>query len=395
MPKGQRIGAAERLWTKDFLIVNLINLFLFFGFQMLLPTLPIYVLRLGGEEASAGLVIGIFTVSAVLVRPYVGRLLDSVGRKKVLVFGLIVFMASVLGYNWIPSVLFLLILRFIHGFGWGAASTSTGTIAADVIPKSRLGEGMGYFGLASTLAMALAPMAGLYIIDAFSFSALFFFSAGLVLLSLIMVYWTGGAEPRLHGAKEGRKAALFERSAWFPSLVMFFITMTYGAVVAFIALYAAGREVEHIGLFFTVYALTLMVSRPVFGKLADRLGFDKVVIPGILLVLFTMLLLSQANSLFLFLIAAVIYGAGFGAVHPSLQAMVVQPIPPNRRGAANATFFSAFDLGIGAGSFLWGAVSQWVGYSQMYLWASLPAALGLLIYLRFGRRIRSARKEEG
>jgi len=379
--------AVERLWTKDFLLVILMNLLLFFGFQMLLPTLPVYVLDLGGEESMAGLVIGIFTASAVLVRPYAGKLLDALGRKIVLVAGLIVFLVSVLGYNWAPTVMLLLLLRFIHGFGWGAASTATGTIAADIISRSRLGEGMGYFGLAGTLAMALAPLVGLSIIASFGFTTLFLFSAALVLLALVVVNFMTFMDISSEQGRQKVKPALFEKSAWRPSLVMFFITMTYGAVVAFIALYAAQRQVENIGLFFTVYAITLTVSRPLAGRMADRLGVDKVVIPGIIFILLTMVVLAQAGSLAVFLLAGIIYGVGFGAVQPSLQALVVQNIPPTRRGAANGTFFSAFDLGIGAGSLIWGAVAQAVGYSQMYLWAIIPALLGLLTYHFLGRQV--------
>lgn len=382
----EKTNSVEKLWTKDFLLIILMNLLLFFGFQMLIPTLPVYVINLGGEEAMAGLVIGIFTASAVLVRPYAGMLLDSHGRKIVLVVGLIIFMVSVLGYNWAPTVFFLLILRFIHGFGWGAASTATGTIAADIIPKSRLGEGMGFFGLAGTLAMAAAPLVGLSIIDRFGFSTLFFFSAALVAVSLVVVSFITFKDVSKGREEQKVKPALFEKAAWRPSLVMFFITMTYGAVVAFIALYADQRQVGNIGLFFTVYAITLLVSRPLLGKLADQKGFNKVVIPGIVLIILTMAVLSQAASLVVFLLAGIIYGVGFGAVQPSLQAMVVQNIPPNRRGAANGTFFSAFDLGIGAGSLIWGAVSQAVGYSQMYLWAAIPAILGLLAYHLYGRQ---------
>lgn len=164
------INKQDKLWTRDFVLICLANLTIFMGFQMLLPTLPVYINFLGGDEAMAGLVIGIFTVSAVLIRPFAGMALDVYGRKIVYMLGLLVFLISTLAYNWAPTVLALLAIRFIHGFGWGAASTAGGTIAADLIPKKRLGEGMGYYGLASTLSMAVAPTAGLYIISIASFT---------------------------------------------------------------------------------------------------------------------------------------------------------------------------------------------------------------------------------
>ncbi|KJS11466.1 MAG: MFS transporter [Desulfotomaculum sp. BICA1-6] len=375
--KAIETGQKVPLWTRDFILICLANLTIFLGFQMLLPTLPVYVKHLGGDEAMAGLVIGVFTISAVLIRPFVGMALDVYGRKVIYLVGLVIFLLSSLAYNWAPTVAMLLAIRFIHGFGWGAASTAGGTIATDVIPKQRLGEGMGYYGLAATLSMAVAPAAGLYIISNAGFTTLFVISAALgvatfILGSLIHYEKIAGA---------GQRGALYERSALRPSLVMFFVTTTYGAVVSFIALYGAQRGIVNIGIFFTVYAVVLTLIRPVAGILVDRRGFNVVVIPGIICIGAAMLVLSQAQTLSMFLLAGVIYGVGFGSVQPGMQALAVKNVPPNRRGAANATFFSSFDLGIGIGATLWGIVSKLTDYSQMYLYASIPALVALVVYI--------------
>lgn len=375
--KAIQAGKKAPLWTRDFILICLANLTIFLGFQMLLPTLPVYVKYLGGDEAMAGLVIGVFTVSAVLIRPFVGMALDVYGRKVIYLAGLVIFLLSSLAYNWAPTVAILLGIRFIHGFGWGAASTAGGTIATDVIPKQRLGEGMGYYGLAATLSMAVAPAAGLYIISNAGFTTLFVISAAFGLATFIL----GSLIHYEKIAGAGQRGALFERSALRPSLVMFFVTTTYGAVVSFIALYGAQRGIVNIGIFFTVYAVVLTLIRPVAGILVDRRGFNVVIIPGIIFIGAAMLLLSQAQTLSMFLLAGVIYGAGFGSVQPGMQALAVKNVPPNRRGAANATFFSSFDLGIGIGSTLWGFVSKLTDYSQMYLLAAFPALLALVVYI--------------
>ena len=179
---------AERLWTFDFVIISLISLFTFLGFHILLPTLPVYTKNLGGDDTSAGLVIGIFTFSAVLIRPLVGYALDLYGRKNLFIMGMIIFVLCVLAYIWVPSLLILFLIRFIHGFGWGITSTSSSTVATDHIPKSRLGEGMGYYGLASTLATAVAPAIGIYIINSFSFTALFLFAASMIVIAIFMAF---------------------------------------------------------------------------------------------------------------------------------------------------------------------------------------------------------------
>lgn len=279
-------------------------------------------------------------------------------------------------------------LRFIHGFGWGASSTASSTIASDVVPKSRLGEGMGYFGLTSTLAMAIAPALGLEILGGYGFNAVFYISAGVVLISifiaLLIKYHKPDVVPKSDsdGFPKSGKAGIFERSAILPAVVIFFITMTYGAIVSFIALYAGQKQVENIGLFFTVYAAALLISRPYFGRLTDRKGTPFAVLPGILCVIVSMSLIYFANSLMAFLIAGFIYGIGFGAVQPALQAMSVRKVDNTRRGAANATFFLGFDLGIGAGAILWGIIAEHLGYQLIYLLAIIPAVVGALIYIR-------------
>ncbi|WP_031514034.1 MFS transporter [Desulfofalx alkaliphila] len=383
--------AKSALWTRDFILICLVNLTLFLGFQMLMPTLPVFVAHLGGQESMVGLVVGIFTVAAVVVRPFVGRSLDTHGRKPLLFAGLVVFIIITLAYNWAGSILMLLVLRFLHGLGWGTSNTATGTVASDIIPKPRLGEGMGYFGLATTLSMAVAPALGLYIIYQYNFTVLFFSSAALAILSLALSTCIKNEVKRdpKEAAPKGF-ASMFEPQAFRPSLVLFFITLTYGAVVTFIALHAAEKGILNIGIFFTVYAVVLAVTRPLAGMLADRKGFDIVVIPGTLLIAVGMLILGIAEPLWMFLAAAVFYALGFGFAQPSLQAMTVYNLPPHRRGAANGTFFSAFDLGIGVGAVLWGVVSQLVGYGTMYMISAIPALLALLLYLMVGRQ----RKEE-
>lgn len=177
-------GIAEKLWSRNFVLLIFLNFAMFMGFQILMPVLPVYARSLGGNEATTGLVVGIFTISAVVVRPFIGKALDVFGRKKIFLIGFIVFCLFSLSYTIASTVLMLLLLRFFHGFGWGTTSTTANTVASDVIPHSRLGEGMGYFGLTSTMAMAIAPALGLYMIQYSSFNGVFIFSASAFLVAM-------------------------------------------------------------------------------------------------------------------------------------------------------------------------------------------------------------------
>lgn len=378
---------SQPLWTKDFILISLANLAMFLGLQILLPALPVFVDYLGGEDFHVGLVIGIFTVSAMLVRPWAGFFLDTKGRRGILLGGLVIFIASAMAYNWSTGITLLLLIRFLHGLGWGACTTAAGTVAADIIPGPRMGEGMGYFGLATALSMAVAPAAGIYVINNFSFTHLFFTSAFLAFLAFM--FSSGIHYRKVEQDPNAPKPVLYEKSAIRPSLVIFFVTTTFGSIVSFLVLYAMERGITNIGPFFTAFAVIMFISRPVSGILVDRKGYDIVVMPGLLLLAAAMLILAAADTLWKFLAAAIVYGLGFGSVQPSMQALTVRNIEPSRRGAANGTFFSSFDLGIGAGSVLWGLLSQAVGYAHMYAIASVSGILALSIYLISGRKSKT------
>ncbi|MGB9903506.1 MAG: MFS transporter, partial [Desulfotomaculales bacterium] len=185
-----------------------------------------------------------------------------------------------------------------------------------------------------------------------------------------------------------------EKKAFFPSLVMFFVLVSYAAITSFLALYGQYRLVADIGLFFTVFAVSISVSRPLFGRLADRKGHDLVLVPGLILCTLTLVIIYFARSLPAFIFAGFVYGMGFGAVQPSMQALSVLFVPPERRGAATATYFLFLDLGLGLGSVLWGLVAQSYGYEPMYLVAMIPSLLSLFVYL-FARQRKTRQAVPG
>jgi MFS family permease len=372
---------AARLWTRDFVFLVAANLSLFTGFYLLMPTMPLYAVERGGGDRAAGLVLGIFSISAVLIRPVAGWALDRFGRRLLIALSLVFFALNALAYQWAAAVLALLVLRFMHGLSWGVCTTGTGALAADLIPKPRLGEGMGYFGMAATVAMGIAPAAALAMAASWGFSPLFFVSAALATLALLLALAID--YPPLHrGVSRGILASLVAREALRPSLAVFFAGMTYGALLAFVALHAADQGVRNVGIFFTVYAVALTAIRPVAGRLADRRGFSTVLLPGFVLIGAALVILGAADRLALFVLAAVVYGMGFGAVLPALQALAVYGIAPERRGAASGTFYSAFDLGIAGGSTAGGVLAGLLGYASMFfVFAAAP--LGALLFYLF------------
>ncbi len=378
----------EPLWTKNFLLVMATNLTVFLGFQVIMPIMPLYVQSLGVSEGLIGLVTGAFTLTGVIIRPFAGQILDNRGRLPIYIMGLVVCVLAIFSYSIAGTVLLLMLFRLLHGVGWGIGTTGAGTIASDLIPRSRLGEGMGYYGLTTVLAMAIAPSIGLQLVHYTSYHNIFLLSGGITLLAIFLALPIK-APPISKKTPEQQRGPLLEKTAFRAAVAIFFITLTYGAVVTFLAIYTAELGIVNIGPFFTVYALTLLAVRPLSGKLADKKGDTVVIVPGIVALILAMLLLSVAKSLPVFLLAGFAYGIGFGATNPALQALAVRKVAPDRRGAANGTYMNGFDLGIGLGAVIWGLVSSATSFSIMYLICIVPLLFSLFFYLYIGKQEKS------
>lgn len=377
MNKNKHIPA---IFTRNFILVTFINMFIFFSFQMIFPTLPLYLRDLGNNDTVIGLVMGIFVVSSVLTRPFAGLALDKIGRRPVFMIGLVILIISSYLYGAFPLLSCIVLIRLLHGAGWGTAATSTATIIAENVPKSRLGEGIGYFSLSNSLSMAMAPAVGIYIASRYGFKDMFYTSAFLVLTAFILSFLIH-YRPYKPVKTSISDIDLYEKSAWAPALMIFFVSVTWGGISSFLPIYAETLGISHIGYFFSCYAAAVLLSRPLSGKLVDKYGYDIAIIPGLICLFIAVLWIAFATTLSELLIIGFIYGLGFGAMQMSLQTMVVRRMPQSRLGAANATYFTGLDAGVGLGSTILGAVATMVGYADMYIYAACSLLAALVIYI--------------
>lgn len=381
----------EKIWTRDFILICLANFFIFFGFQMTLPTLPIFVKELGGSDQLVGVIVGIFTFSALLLRPYAGHALETKGRQFIYMIGLGIFVISIGSFAFIASITFLIIMRIVQGVGWGLSTTATGTIATDIVPASRRGEGLGYFGLSGNVALAFGPGLGLALVGKISFTSLFLICAALGLVALLL-----SSRVRYKKVEQIPDKAVtprfdvFEKSAIQPSILVLFITFTFGGIATFLPLHAMDHDVAGIELYFFIYAAFLFISRTFAGKIYDKKGHVYVYLPGTFMILVAMILLAWLPSTFVLLVAGGLYGLGFGTVQPALQAWAVEKAANNRKGMANATFFSFFDLGIGFGALTFGQIAYLFNYSTIYLTGAVSIFISMLVY---GLLVIKAKKE--
>jgi MFS family permease len=377
-----------RLWTPQFALAVVTTTVLFFGFYLLIPTLPPHVERLGASKSQVGLAMGLFSLGAVAIRVATGARMDRYGRRPFLLGGLALFVAATALYGVAGSLPALLAVRLLHGFGWGWTLTALGSLVADLAPPARRGEAMGCWGLAPTVAMALGPAAGGALQELGGADSVFLGTAGLGLLAGLMAL---ALHDTAHREEPDRLGGSWPPGAWLPSAVAYLASLSYGAMIAFLPVELAAAP-RRAGAFFTLYALTILVTRPAAGWLSDRWGRTAVVHPGLLVGALGTALLGLAARGEALAVAAVLYGAGIsGAVFPGLMAMTVDRCPASKRGAALAVYFSAYDLSLASGAILLGPVYQAAGFPAMCLAAAAAVLAGQGVLWRGARRARPAR----
>jgi MFS family permease len=382
----------DQLWTKEFVSISLSNFFLFLTFYFLLVSLPVMVLQqFNSSKTEAGLVTTVFLISAIFIRPIAGYAIERWGYQRLLQISLFIFLLVSILYFFSHSLMALFITRFLHGIGFGMATTAAGGFVATIIPKTRSGEGMGYFIMSSNLAMVVGPFIALNAIQRWDLWVLFTISVGCSLLAFIMILFISfskkGAANRVY--VPFRLQNFFAVSAIPISIVGAFFAVVYSGILSFVSVYA-----KEIGLFavssffFVVYASVLLLTRPFTGKWFDTYGPNVIIYPAIIVFSLGMLVLSKVQTAFGFLLAAALIGIGYGTIFPSLQTIAIQKIPPAKRGMATATFLSIFDIGIGVGSFIVGMIVAEVGFSSFYINSSLYILAGIFVFFFLHTRIQ-------
>lgn len=393
---------SEPLWTKNFILLLAGAVFMYIATFMFTPTLPLFARSIGAVDPSVGgFIILVYTVGSLVPRVIWGNLADRWERRPVFLIGVIIMAVAAPFFGLFVSLPGILIIRLIQGVGFSASSTAGSTMSADLVPSSRLTEGIGYYTLANTVGMALGPALGLNILQR---SPHWLFGAGVLAgiisigFGLFMNYEKKRrlAQPDLNSAQTVRDAAapvakpvrlsfnprkLFERTVLAPSLVILFAIMPYGAIMAYIASYGIDCGVGNIGLYFTVYALSLFVVRLMVGRLSDRHGVTMVIIPGFILMFAGLIVLFWAVNLAVFLLSAVLFGLGFGVVFPLLQSVGYMFCPDDRRGVASATLFTTSDLAYGLGAVILGFGIKYLGYSTAFAGLAVFMVVAFILYM--------------
>lgn len=388
------INEKAPIWTKNFIGITITNFFIFLVFYALLTTLPIYVVHnLGRSEADAGLIVTAFLIAAILLRPLSGKILEVYGKHKVLIICLIFFLISTVLYIWVNSFYLLLILRFFHGIWFSIATTATGAIAADLVPQARRGEGLGYFAMSNNIAVVAGPFIALTLLQSTTFASLFIVFTVLMIGGVLFSIFIKVPALGIQHQKSGKLSFddLFERKAISVALTGSLIAFSYSTVISFISVYAQQKNlIAAASYFFLVFAIVMLIARPFVGRMFDAKGPNIVIYPSLILFTAGLMTLGFVNSAFSLLFAGALLGLGYGTLVPCFQTLAIQSAAPERSGHATATFFTFFDGGIAAGSFLLGIVAAHFGYEKLYFSASIIAVVALLLY----RKVSASAKQQ-
>lgn len=384
--------AHEKIWTKRFISLFIMNLTVFFVFYGLVTTLPLYALDvLGQTDKEAGLLLTAFLVSAIVVRPFSGKLLDVFGKRKLLLIGLAFYFVCSVLYLWIKPLPFLLALRFFHGIWFSIITTAAGSLAADIVPTSRKGAGLGYYTMSTNLAVVIGPFIGLLVIQYSNFNTLFVILSSVVLVGglLALTINTDDLQQPTNAKLSFRLGDLFERPSMPVALIASLVAFSYASVLSFLSVYA-----QHKGLmaaaswFYAVFAAAMLLTRPYVGRLYDQKGAVYVIVPAFFFFGIGLVMLAYVEGAVLFLIAGAFVGIGYGSLNTSLQALAIQATKPERSSYATATYFTMFDVGIALGSYVLGIIALKLGYMAVYLGSAALMVGVLALYLVIKRRVK-------
>jgi len=384
--------SSDRLWKKDFILVTLTNFLVYMIFYILMAIIaPYCVQNLRTSTGIAGLISGIFLIGILTGRLGIGRIVQEVGSKKILLVGTFLHILSSLFYLFASNVMFLLGTRFFHGIAFGIAHTGASTIAAQVIPKGRQGEGIGFYTQSQIIATAVGPFLGILLSRNLGFKAVFLTGLFIALMGFLVSLFI--TEPSSEGlkrvqSKRGlRLSQLIEYRAVPISLIILISGFIYFSLMTFLPLYGKKANLEGpVSLFFLVYAITVILSRPISGRLLDLKGPDFVVYPCLLLFGGGMTLLGCAKSGFLLLLSAVIIGLGYGNFFSCGHAIAIKSVPPEKIGLATATYYIFIDIGSGVGPYIFGSLLPFMDYKGLFFLLSLVVFSTLLLYRFFVSR---------
>ena len=371
-------------WSRNFILILIGNALLFMVYNMQVPVLPLFGRKLGLTPAQIGIFVGAIMFAALLTRLFVPWFSGKFSKKVLLVVGILLYLLASVGYPLLGSFGLLVLLRLFNGLGHGITTTYFATSAAAELPANKIGEGMGYFGIGTMVTASLAPLLALAIVQKFSFTAFFLSCIGILFAAMLAILGTSQPkQPVIHTAK---KAPIFDRQFIPQCSLVFILGVLMSGVMTFTPIYAQLKQLTAISWFFFVAAVAGVVIRPIVGRSFDQRGPRLVLLISTVLLTVGMVMIAFIDRNWLLVVAGIFYGVADGAIYPTLQAWVFKVTTVENRDTATGMFLNSYDLGMGLGAVVLGALVEGIQYQGMFLVLAVVGLIYIGLSLGLSRR---------
>jgi MFS family permease len=381
------MSASDRLFTPGFFVMCGFTFTVFLSVFQLLPTAPFHIHDLGGSTFASGLFLGFLTYSSAFSAPLTGAIVDRVGQRSVLIASSIAITGFSILYGFITDYRWMLALVVVHGVFWSGLLSASAALMTNMLPTARRAEGIGYWGLASVSALAVAPTVGFWIYR----QGWWWLCAESAALNIVMAVIASRLRevPIPEGSHAGRPRGVIEWRVLIMSVTLFLYSFGYGGITSFTALYADANQVRPKAIYLTTLAAVVLLTRPAAGRLGDRFGYRRIFLPCLLLITIGLGCLAFGGTRPLMIASALIFGIGFGTAYPVYVGYVMREVSAARRGAAFGAILAAFDTGIGTGSTSIGWMIQHYGSRTAFAAAATLSALAIPYFLVVDRRLKA------
>lgn len=377
-----------KLWSLSYLNVCLANFLMACSFNLLMPSIPLYITeQMGVPQSQTGIVLASYAIALMFVRPFSGFIVDLYSRKKILLIAFSCYILIFFGYFWATTVLLFIVVRFIHGITWGLSTVSSSTLAIDVVPSERRAEGIGYYGTFMNVAMAIGPFIAIHIYNHSGFDVLLWCAIAMGALGIITVSLIKAPIK----TKVERQKISFDRffliKGWPIFLNQLLPCFAWGTIGPFVAQYGKGIGIPNAGIFFLFWAGGIIASRVFAGKLVDKGKIHEVNVSAMAIVAIAFLVFALVHNIYAFCISGLFIGVGFGMMFPALQTLYINLAENNQRGTANSTYLIGFDLGLALGMLVGGYLTGYFSFETLYMVASGLCAISVVVYWTCSRVI--------
>lgn len=384
----------DNLWNSSFIQVCIANFFMACSFNLLMPTIPLYITeQLHVPQSQTGIVLSSYALALMLTRPISGYLVDLISRKKILLISFALYTLTFGGYFFATSVVLFVVVRFFHGLWWGGGTVATSTLVVDLLPTRRRAEGIGYFGTLNNLAMATGPFIAIYIYQEYGFKILLWFAIAMGVLGVATAYFIKAPKQPKPKTKRITPENMFLIKSWPIFINQLLPSFAWGTIGPFVAQYGLQIDVSNPGIFFIFWAGGIMAFRIFSGKFVDRGYIHVVNISAMLIISIAFLVFSQWHNIIAFCASGLFIGIGYGMMFPALQTLYVNMSRADQRGTANSTYLLGFDLGLALGMLIGGWVTGVFGFSSLYLTCSVILIAGIIYYWFISRKVYNEHKK--